>query len=85
MKKCTAPLSFQLILTKLRFDALAGYIRAPQTALFSDELEWYSEANERILAVLLATRFYFCAYTRPAWQDPKDYGLRSAAAPTLTR
>ena len=39
-------------MTKLRFDALAGYIRAPQTALLSDELEWYSEANERILAVL---------------------------------
>ena len=40
-------------ITKLRFDALAGYTRRPVVALFDfHEIEWYSEAEERLLAVL---------------------------------
>jgi hypothetical protein len=40
-------------ITKLRFDALAGYTRRPKVALFDfQEIEWYSEAHERLLAVL---------------------------------
>jgi len=40
-------------ITKLRFDALAGYARRPNVVLFVfEEIELYSEANERILAVV---------------------------------
>lgn len=40
-------------LTKPRFDALAGYIRRPETIIFSQELEWYADDAERVLGVLL--------------------------------
>lgn len=39
-------------LSRLRFDALAGYTRAPQAPLLGEEVEWYAEGDERILAVL---------------------------------
>jgi hypothetical protein len=37
-------------ITKLRFDALARYIREPQAAFFAEELEWYSEGHDRIVS-----------------------------------
>ncbi len=40
-------------ISKLRFDALAGYIRRPEALLVSEELEWYSEGNDRIVAVII--------------------------------
>lgn len=40
-------------ISRLRFNALAGYIRSPQTLILSEELDWYSEANERVLGVLI--------------------------------
>src|SRR6266436_4525940 len=40
-------------LSQLRFDALSGYCRSPQTLIDSIELEWYSEANEKVLGVLI--------------------------------
>ena len=50
-------------LSSLRFDALAGYARTPWTLLTADEREWYSEANERVLGVLVQDRMdkdYVC-------------------------
>jgi hypothetical protein len=40
-------------LTLSRFDALAGYIRSPESLLISRELEWYADDAERVLGVLL--------------------------------
>jgi hypothetical protein len=40
-------------LSRIRFDALAGHSRGPRTLIDSVELEWYSEANEKVLAVLI--------------------------------
>jgi len=40
-------------LSRLRFDALAGYSRGPGTLVDSIELEWYSEAEEKVLGVLI--------------------------------
>jgi hypothetical protein len=40
-------------ISRLRFDALAGYIREPQAALFGEELEWYSEGDERIVSAVI--------------------------------
>src|SRR5258708_20705762 len=40
-------------ISKLRFDALAGYIRKPQAGLFGEELEWYSEGDERIVSAVI--------------------------------
>ena len=40
-------------LTKLRFEALAGYSRRPETVLTSEELAWYSEADEHVLGVVI--------------------------------
>jgi hypothetical protein len=40
-------------LSRLRFDALAGYIRDPRSALVSEELAWYGEQDERVLGVIL--------------------------------
>ena len=40
-------------ISQLRFDALAGYSRSPRTLVDSVELEWYSEANEKVLGVLI--------------------------------
>ena len=38
---------------KLRFDALAGYCRRPETSLFSEEVEWYQTHDEIILIVVI--------------------------------
>jgi hypothetical protein len=38
---------------RVRFDALAGYCRKPQTVLVGEELKWYEHANERVLGVLM--------------------------------
>jgi len=43
-------------LTKLRFEALAGYIRMVQALFISEELEWYSDDAERVLGVLVRDR-----------------------------
>jgi hypothetical protein len=40
-------------LTELRFNALAGYARSPWTWITSNELEWYSEGNEKVLGVVV--------------------------------
>jgi hypothetical protein len=40
-------------LSRLRFDALAGYSRGPGTLIHSVELEWYSESDEKILGVVI--------------------------------
>jgi hypothetical protein len=50
-------------LSSLRFDALAGYARNPWTLLTADEREWYSDANEKVLGVLVQDRMdkdYVC-------------------------
>lgn len=39
-------------LSKVRFDALAGYSRSPYIALSAKELEWYEEADEKLLGVV---------------------------------
>ncbi|MDN2709841.1 hypothetical protein O0880_10480 [Janthinobacterium sp. SUN118] len=41
---------------KLRFDALASYCRSPETALFSDEIEWHQTLEENILIVVIKDR-----------------------------
>jgi hypothetical protein len=38
---------------RIRYDALAGYSRSPQTVLSSEELGWFEESDERILGVLI--------------------------------
>jgi hypothetical protein len=40
-------------ISKLRFDALAGYVRLPATRLIVEELEWYEEAGEKVLGLLV--------------------------------
>jgi hypothetical protein len=40
-------------LTELRFNALAGYARSPGTWIASNELEWYSENNEKVLGGII--------------------------------
>jgi len=40
-------------LDRRKFDALAGYIRRPETLVFGQELEWYSDASERVLGLLI--------------------------------
>lgn len=40
-------------ISNLRFNALAGYTRKPQAALLFEELEWYSEGRERVLAAIV--------------------------------
>src|SRR2546429_800326 len=39
-------------LSKLRFDALAGYSRSPRLPLSAQELAWYDEADEKLLGVV---------------------------------
>ena len=39
-------------LSKVRFDALAGYSRSPYANLFAEERAWYEEANEKLLGVV---------------------------------
>ena len=43
-------------ISKLRFEALAGYIRDPNTVLIFDELEWYATADERVIGILVRDR-----------------------------
>ncbi|HJR06638.1 MAG TPA: hypothetical protein VJ842_05230 [Pyrinomonadaceae bacterium] len=40
-------------ISKLRFDSLAGYARAPFAPLVVSELGWYENANEKVLGVVL--------------------------------
>lgn len=40
-------------LTELRYNALAGYARSPWTWVASNELEWYSDGNEKVLGVII--------------------------------
>jgi hypothetical protein len=40
-------------ISKLRFEALAAYTRAPWMPLVVRELEWYEHANEKVLGVVL--------------------------------
>src|SRR5262245_2034886 len=40
------------LLSKLRFDALAGYSRSPYLPLSAQELEWYEEGGEKVLGVV---------------------------------
>jgi hypothetical protein len=40
-------------LSQLRFDALAGYIRDPRSALVSEEISWYSNDDESVLGIIL--------------------------------
>lgn len=39
-------------ISKLRFDVLAGYSRAPAMPLFAHDFAWFEEANEKVLGVL---------------------------------
>jgi hypothetical protein len=39
-------------LSKLRFDALAGYIRSPYSFLFAEELDWFQAGDEKLLGVV---------------------------------
>jgi len=39
-------------LSKLRFDALAGYIRSPYSVLFAEELDWFQEGDEKLLGLV---------------------------------
>ena len=43
-------------ITRLRFNALAGYARHPRTVLAAEELGWFEHANERVLGVLIRDR-----------------------------
>ena len=43
-------------ISKLRFDALAGYIRKPSIAFFVEELAWFSHAGGRVLGLLSMDR-----------------------------
>jgi hypothetical protein len=43
-------------ISRLRFNALAGYARQPQTFLFAEELGWFEHASERVLGVLIRDR-----------------------------
>ncbi len=40
-------------ISKLRFDSLAGYSRSPTMPLIAGELDWFEEANEKVLGVLV--------------------------------
>lgn len=40
-------------ISRIRFDALAGYIRDPRSVLVSEEIAWYSHDDERLLGVIL--------------------------------
>lgn len=44
------PISF------VRFNALAGYCRQPQTSLYAEELRWFEHGGERVLATLIRDR-----------------------------
>jgi hypothetical protein len=39
-------------ISKVRFDALAGYSRTPWLCLFVEEYGWFEDGNEKVLGVL---------------------------------
>src|SRR5262245_246546 len=39
-------------LSKLRFDALAGYIRSPYSVFFAEELDWFQAGEEKLLGLV---------------------------------
>src|SRR6476646_10381660 len=39
-------------LSKLRFDALAGYIRSPYSVFFAEELDWFQAGDEKLLGLV---------------------------------
>jgi hypothetical protein len=43
-------------LSKVRFDALAGYARSPRIVLIIEELEWYCSEDERVLGMVTLDR-----------------------------
>ena len=43
-------------ISKIRFDALAGYARMPMARVMAEELGWYEYANERVLGMLFRDR-----------------------------
>jgi hypothetical protein len=43
-------------ISRLRFDALAGYSRTPLTALIVKELAWYEQAGEKVLGLVVLDR-----------------------------
>ena len=43
-------------ISRLRFNALAGYARNPRTVLMAEELGWFEHADERVLGVLIRDR-----------------------------
>lgn len=40
-------------ISKVRFDALAGYARQPHTTFVAEELAWFEHGNERVLGTLI--------------------------------
>lgn len=40
----------------VRFNALAGYCRQPQSLLYAEELGWFEHGDERVLATLIRDR-----------------------------
>lgn len=44
-------------ISRVRFDALAGYARDPRTLLTAGELAYFEHANERVLGILVRDRF----------------------------
>ena len=45
-------LSIMKPISRLRFDALAGYSKKPFFNLLFEEIEWYEEGEERVLGLL---------------------------------
>jgi len=43
-------------ISKLRFEALAGYARQPQTVVYSEELAWFEHGGERVLGIVIRDR-----------------------------
>ncbi len=43
-------------ISKVRFEALAGYCRKPETILFAEEVQWLQARNEDLLVVLIRDR-----------------------------
>src|SRR5262245_6941965 len=43
-------------ISKLRFDSLAGYSRQPMMPLLIQELQWFEEADEKVLGLLALDR-----------------------------
>jgi hypothetical protein len=43
-------------ISRVRFDALAGYARDPRTPVFAEELSYFEHAKERVLGVLVRDR-----------------------------